>query len=63
MKDKINREKFTTTLDPIVIERLGIMKAKNRARGLNDIIEELVNDKWERELNNDKDSRKKQGDK
>lgn len=59
MKNKINREKFTTTLDPIVIERLGIMKAKDRTRGLNDIIEKLVNDKWERELNNDKDSGEK----
>lgn len=58
-EDKIIREKFTTTLDPIVIERLGIMKAKNRKRGINDIIEELVNTKWERELNNDKDSREK----
>lgn len=58
-EEKVSREKFTTTLDPIVIERLGILKAKNRKRGLNDIIEELVNDKWERELNNDKDTRKK----
>lgn len=58
-EDKIIREKFTTTLDPIVIERLGIMKARNRRRGINDIIEDLVNDKWERELNNDKDNRKK----
>lgn len=58
-EDKKDREKFTTTLSPIVIERLGILKAKNRKRGLNDIIEELVNDKWERELNNDKDSREK----
>ena len=60
MKDKkIVREKFTTTLDPVVIERLGIMKAKNRKRGLNDIIEELVNDKWEREIENDNSNREK----
>lgn len=55
------REKFTTTLTPIVIERLGIMKAQNRkngAKGINDIIEELVNERWEREIN-DKDSREK----
>lgn len=58
-EEKINREKFTTTLDPIVIERLGIMKAKDRKKGINYIIEELVNTKWERELNNDKDSREK----
>lgn len=59
MKEKIEREKFTTTLDPAVIEKLGVMKAKCRKKGLNYIIEELVNEKWERELNNDKDSRKK----
>lgn len=58
-EDKTSREKFTTTLTPLVIERLGIMKAKNRKRGLNDIIEELVNNEWERELNNDKDNREK----
>lgn len=59
MKENKTREKFTTTLDPVVIERLGIMKAKRRKRGLNDIIEELVNDKWEREIENDKNSGKK----
>lgn len=59
MKDKkIVREKFTTTLDPKVIERLGIMKAKNRKRGINDIIEDLVNNKWG-EMKNDNNSRKK----
>ena len=59
MKDKkIVREKFTTTLDPKVIERLGIMKAKNRKKGINDIIECLVNDKWG-EMENDNNSRKK----
>ena len=59
MKDKkIVREKFTTTRDPKVIERLGIMKAKNRKRGINDIIEDLVNNKWG-EMKNDNNSRKK----
>lgn len=59
MKDKkIVREKFTTTLDPKVIERLGIMKAKSRKKGINDIIESLVNDKWG-EMENDNNSRKK----
>lgn len=58
---KKTREKFTTTLTPVVIERLGILKAQNRkngVKGINDIIEELVNERWEREIN-DKDSRKK----
>lgn len=63
MKKKIEREKFTTTLDPVIIEKLGVMKAKYRKKGLNYVIEELVNEKWERELNNDKDNREKQGDK
>ena len=59
MKDKkIVREKFTTTLDPKVIERLGIMKAKSRKRGINDIIEDLVNNKWG-EMKNGNNSRKK----
>lgn len=58
---KKTREKFTTTLTPIVIERLGILKVQNRkngVKGINDIIEELVNERWEREIN-DKDSREK----
>ena len=59
MKEKIEREKFTTNLDHAVIEKLGEMKEKCRKKGLNYVIEELVNEKWERELNNDKDSRKK----
>ena len=46
MKEKIEREKFTTTLDPAVIEKLGVMKAKCRKKGLNYVIEELVNEKW-----------------
>ncbi len=63
MKEKIEREKFTTTLDPVIIEKLGVMKAKYRKKGLNYVIEELVNEKWERELNNDKNNREKQRDK
>lgn len=62
MKEEIKREKFTTTLDPKVIERLGVMKAIYREKGLNYIIEKLVNEKWERGIDNDKDNGEEQRD-
>ena len=43
---KVSREKFTTTLDPNVVTRLGIIKAINKNKGLNEVIEELVNKKY-----------------
>lgn len=46
MSDKIIREKFTTTLSPEVVIRLGILKAINKKKGMNDVIEELVNKKY-----------------
>lgn len=53
---KISREKFTTTLDPDVVVRLGVIKAINKKRGLNEVIEELVNKKYkEMGFNNDTD--------
>lgn len=54
------REKFTTTLEETVIQRLGILKVLDKKRGLNDIIEELVNNKWE-EINNDTNKEERQG--
>lgn len=53
----MKREKFTTTLNPKVIERLGIMKALEKQKGINDVIEKLVNDKWEE--TNDKHSKER----
>ena len=35
---KVSREKFTTTLDPNVVTRLGIIKAINKNKGLNEVI-------------------------
>lgn len=43
---KVTREKFTTTLNPDVVVRLGVIKAVNKNRGLNEVIEELVNKKY-----------------
>lgn len=60
---KKSRNKFTTTLTPDVIEKLGIMKVINKKRGLNEIIEELVNDKYDKEMGimlNDKNSKKRE---
>lgn len=54
------REKFTTTLEEKVIERLGILKVLDKKRGINDIIEDLVNNKWE-ELDNDNNKKERQG--
>lgn len=54
------REKFTTTLEEKVIERLGILKVLDKKRGINDIIEDLVNNKWE-ELGNDNNKKERQG--
>lgn len=54
------REKFTTTLEEKVIERLGILKVLDKKRGINDIIEDLVNNKWE-ELDNDDNKKERQG--
>lgn len=55
------REKFTTTLEEKVIERLGILKVLDKKRGINDIIEELVNNKWEELDNNDNNKKERQG--
>ena len=57
---KITREKFTTTLDPKVVQRLGIMKAIDNRRGLNEVIEELVNKKYKEMGFNDKDNKKRE---
>lgn len=46
MSDKITREKFTTTLSPEVVTRLGILKAIDKKKGMNEVIEELVNKKY-----------------
>ena len=53
---KIARKKFTTTLDAKVIKRLGILKAINDNKGINEVIEELVNKKYEEIQINDKNS-------
>lgn len=55
------REKFTTTLEEKVIERLGILKVLDKKRGINDIIEDLVNNKWEELDNNDNNKKERQG--
>lgn len=44
---KVVREKFTTTLDPEVITKLGVIKALNKNKGMNEVIEELVNKRYE----------------
>lgn len=44
---KTVRTKFTTTLDPKVIQRLASMAAETYPKkDLNDVIENLVNEKW-----------------
>lgn len=43
---KVVREKFTTTLDPEVITKLGVIKALNKNKGMNEVIEELVNKRY-----------------
>lgn len=58
--NKVSREKFTTTLNPDVVKRLGIMKAIDNKRGLNEVIEELVNRKFEEIGINDKNNKKRE---
>ena len=41
-KNKIAREKFTTTLDPKIKKRLEIIKAKDDFSGVNEVIEYLA---------------------
>lgn len=57
---KVIREKFTTTLDPKVVTKLGIMKAIDNKRGLNEVIEELVNKQYKEMGFNDKDNKKRE---
>lgn len=58
--NKVVREKFTTTLDPDVVIRLGVLKAINKCRGLNEVIEELVNKQYKEMGFNDKNREEKQ---
>ena len=60
---KISRVKFTTTLDPNVVTRLGVIKAINKKKGLNEVIEELVNKKYKEMGFNDTNSEKRQANK
>ena len=60
---KISREKFTTTLDPNAVTRLGVIKAINKKKGLNEVIEELVNKKYKEMGFNDTNSEKRQASK
>ena len=60
---KISREKFTTTLDPNVVTRLGVIKAINKKKGLKEVIEELVNKKYKEMGFNDTNSEKRQANK
>ena len=60
---KISREKFTTTLDPNVVTRLGVIKAINKKKGINEVIEELVNKKYKEMGFNDTNSEKRQANK
>lgn len=47
--EKVVRVKFTTTLDPKVIQRLGSMAAETYPkRDLNAVIEDLANEAWEK---------------
>lgn len=43
---KVIREKFTTTLNPEVVTKLGVIKALNKNKGMNEVIEELVNERY-----------------
>ena len=58
---KVSREKFTTTLDPNVVTRLGVIKAINKKKGL--VIEELVNKKYKEMGFDDTNSEKRQASK
>ena len=57
---KIAREKFTTTLDPKVVTRLGVIKAVNKNRGMNEVIEELVNKRYKEMGFNDTDKEERE---
>lgn len=63
MKRLLERKKFTTTLNNKTLEQLEIIKIdlnrnmKTRIRGLNEVIEILVEERWEKI--NDKHSKKK----
>jgi|GEM_PF-3968499 hypothetical protein len=60
---KVSREKFTTTLDPNVVTRLGIIKAINKNKGLNEVIEELVNKKYKEMGFDDTNNKERQASK
>lgn len=60
---KVSREKFTTTLDPNVVTRLGIIKAINKNKGLNEVIEELVNKKYKEMSFDDTNNKERQASK
>lgn len=55
----VTRKKFTTTLDAKVIKKLGILRAINENKGINEVIEELVNEKYEEIELNDKNNKKR----
>lgn len=63
MKRLLERKKFTTTLNDKTLEQLEIIKIdlnrnmETRIRGLNEVIEILVEERWEKI--NDKHSKKK----
>ena len=60
---KVSREKFSTTLDPNVVTRLGIIKAINKNKGLNEVIEELVNKKYKEMGFDDTNNKERQASK
>ena len=47
------RERFHTTLETEVLEYLSILKIRKKFRGLNDVIEYLVNEHKKRENKNE----------
>lgn len=63
MKRLLERKKFTTTLNNKTLEQLEIIKIdlnrnmETKIRGLNEVIEILVEERWEKI--NDKHSKKK----
>lgn len=63
MKRSLERKKFTTTLNNKTLEQLEMIKIdlnrnmETRIRGLNEVIEILVKERWEKI--NDKHSKKK----
>lgn len=63
MKRLLERKKFTTTLNNKTLEQLEMIKIdlnrnmETRIRGLNEVIEILVEERWEKI--NDKHSKKK----